>query len=47
MVQGGFDVSTIITHLYHYTEFQKGFDAMNSGKSGKVVLDWTTKKEEV
>ena len=29
-----------------YTEFQKGFDAMNSGMSGKVVLDWTTKKED-
>ena len=24
--------------------FQKGFEAMISGKSGKVVLDWTEKK---
>ena len=22
-------------------EFQKGFDAMRAGKSGKVVLDWS------
>ncbi len=44
MVQGGLDLSKVITHRFHYTEFQKGFDAMNSGKSGKVVLDWTTKK---
>ena len=27
-----------------YTEFEKGFEAMHSGKSGKVILDWTTKK---
>ena len=45
MVQGGLDVSPVITHRFHYTDFQKGFEAMNSGKSGKVVLDWTTKKE--
>ncbi len=41
MVQGGLDLSPVITHRFHYTEFEKGFEAMNSGKSGKVVLDWT------
>ena len=41
MVQGGLDMSKVITHRFHYTEFQKGFDAMNSGMSGKVVLDWS------
>ena len=41
MVQGGLDLEPIITHRFHYTDFQKGFDAMMSGKSGKVVLDWT------
>ena len=46
MVQGGLDMSPIITHRFHYTDFQKGFDAMLSGNSGKVVLDWTTKKED-
>ena len=44
MVQGGLDISPIITHRFHYTEFEKGFEAMISGNSGKVVLDWTTKK---
>ena len=43
MVQGGLDMSGVITHRYHYTEFEKGFEAMISGKSGKVVLDWTKK----
>ncbi len=41
MVQGGLDLTPVITHRFHYTEFEKGFEAMNSGKSGKVVLDWT------
>jgi threonine 3-dehydrogenase len=41
MVQGGLDMSPVITHRFHYTDFQKGFDAMNSGMSGKVVLDWS------
>ncbi len=44
MVQGGLDMSPIITHRFHYTEFEKGFAAMDSGMSGKVILDWTTKK---
>ena len=46
MVQGGLDLHPVITHRLHYTEFEKGFEAMHSGKAGKVVLDWTTKKEE-
>ncbi len=41
MVQGGLDLSPVLTHKFHYTEFQKGFDMMNTGKSGKIVLDWT------
>ena len=44
MVQGGLDLKPAITHRFHYTEFEKGFEAMHSGKSGKVILDWTTQK---
>ncbi|HRX81564.1 MAG TPA: L-threonine 3-dehydrogenase [Pirellulaceae bacterium] len=40
MLQGGLDISPVITHRYHYTEFQKGFDVMLSGESGKVILNW-------
>lgn len=40
---GRLDISPVITHRYHFTEFEKGFEAMNSGQSGKVVLDWTKK----
>ena len=41
MLQSGLDVDKIITHRFSYKDFEKGFEAMNSGKSGKVVLDWT------
>ena len=27
-------------HRFPIDEFQKGFEAMNSGHSGKVILDW-------
>ncbi|MCW5723646.1 MAG: L-threonine 3-dehydrogenase [Maricaulaceae bacterium] len=40
MLQSGLDVSGIITHRLKADDFQQGFDAMRSGKSGKVVLDW-------
>ena len=41
MIEAGLDLSPIITHRFHYTEYEKGFEAMNSGHSGKVILDWT------
>jgi threonine 3-dehydrogenase len=40
MFQSGLPLEKIITHRYHYTEFQKGFDVMRSGQSGKVILSW-------
>ena len=44
MLQSGLDIRPIVTHRFHYTEFQKGFDVMMSGQSGKVILDWTSAK---
>lgn len=40
MLQSGLDLNPIVTHRYPVTEFQAGFDAMLSGQSGKVILDW-------
>ena len=40
MLQSGLDIAPIITHRFPYTEFEKGFEVMRSGKSGKVVLYW-------
>lgn len=42
MVQSGIPLEKIITHRFHYTDYQKGFDVMRSGQSGKVILDWET-----
>ncbi|MEP3689120.1 MAG: L-threonine 3-dehydrogenase [Sulfitobacter dubius] len=41
MLENGLDVSQIITHRFGVDDFEKGFAAMKSGQSGKVVLDWT------
>jgi threonine 3-dehydrogenase len=40
MLQGGLDISPVITHRLHASEYEKGFAAMKSGESGKVILDW-------
>lgn len=40
LLQSGLDISPIITHQFKIDEFQQGFDAMGSGKSGKVILEW-------
>jgi threonine 3-dehydrogenase len=40
LVQGPLDVSGLITHRIGIDDFQEGFDAMRSGNSGKVVMDW-------
>lgn len=41
MIQSGLNVRPVITHELPYTDFQEGFDVMRSGRSGKVVLDWS------
>lgn len=41
MLQSGLDISPIITHRMDIRDYEEGFAAMNSGKSGKVILDWT------
>src|SRR5215831_14531559 len=40
MLQSGLNIRPVITHRFPYTEFQKGFDVMLSGQSGKVILYW-------
>jgi threonine 3-dehydrogenase len=40
MLQSGLDITPVITHRLHYTEFEQGFAAMREGNCGKVVLDW-------
>ncbi len=40
MLQSGLDISPVITHRYHYTEFQTAFQAMATGNTGKCILNW-------
>src|SRR5205085_3611085 len=42
MLQSGLDIAPVITHRFHYTAFEQGFEVMSSGNSGKVILSWTT-----
>jgi len=40
LLQSGLDISPIITHHFKVDDFKAGFEAMLSGQSGKVILDW-------
>ena len=40
MVEAGFPLEKIITHRFPIQDYQQGFEAMCSGHSGKVILDW-------
>ena len=40
MLISGIDLSPIITHRMHIDEFQKGFEIMEGGQCGKVILSW-------
>jgi len=42
MIQSGLNVTPVITHRFHYTEFEEAFQIMRSGNSGKIILDWMT-----
>ncbi len=40
MIQSGLDIAPVITHRFDIRDYEKGFEAMISGQSGKVILDW-------
>lgn len=40
MLESGLDIRPVITHRFNFSEFQRGFDVMLSGQSGKVILEW-------
>jgi threonine 3-dehydrogenase len=41
LIRSGLDISPVITHRLPCTEFEQGFELMRSGRSGKIVLDWS------
>ena len=40
LVQGGMDITPVITHRLPVADFQQGFELMGSGQSGKIILNW-------
>ena len=40
LIQSGLNLSALITHRYHVSDYQEAFQVMASGQSGKVILDW-------
>tara|TARA_B100000287_G_scaffold433284_1_gene494635 strand:+ start:1703 stop:2728 length:1026 start_codon:yes stop_codon:yes gene_type:complete len=40
LIDSGLDIKKVITHSFHYTEFENAFDLLNAGKAGKVILNW-------
>ena len=43
LVQSGLDITPVFTHRFHYSEFEKAFEIMKSGESGKILLNWKDK----
>jgi threonine 3-dehydrogenase len=41
LIQTGLDISPVITHRFRYTDYEKAFEVMRSGNSGKVILNWS------
>jgi threonine 3-dehydrogenase len=41
MVESGLDITPVITHRFSYRDFEQAFAVARSGRSGKVILDWT------
>jgi len=41
MLESGLDISPVITHRFCWRDFEKGFEAMRTGRAGKVILDWS------
>jgi threonine 3-dehydrogenase len=41
LIEAGLDISPVITHRFHFSEFERAFELMRSGNSGKIVLEWS------
>jgi threonine 3-dehydrogenase len=41
MIQSGLDIAPVITHRFDFSDYEEGFKVMESGQSGKVILNWS------
>jgi len=40
MLDSGLDIKPVITHRFPYADFERAFEVMDSGNSGRVLLNW-------
>jgi threonine 3-dehydrogenase len=40
LIKIGLDLTPVITHRMHYTQFEEAFQVMSTGNAGKVMLNW-------
>ncbi len=40
MLHSGLDIKPVITHRFPHTDFERAFEVMDSGNSGRVLLNW-------
>ena len=41
LIQSGLDLSPMLTHQFEADDYLRGFELMESGQSGKVILNWS------
>jgi len=41
MLESGLDIRPVITHRFSYRDFEEAFQAMRSGNTGKVIMEWS------
>jgi len=41
MLESGLDIRPVITHRFSYRDFEQAFQAMRSGNTGKVIMEWS------
>jgi len=41
LLQSGLDISPVITHKFPMQDYEKAFEIIGSGKSGKVIMEWS------
>lgn len=42
LLQSGLDVRKVITHRFDVAEYERAFETMRRGDSGKIILDWAS-----
>jgi threonine 3-dehydrogenase len=42
MLESGLDIEAVLTHSFAVADYEKAFEIMHTGQSGKVILDWST-----